>query len=154
MRTWLTDTFGLDVPLVGAPMAGVADGRLAAAISRARALGMVGAGAEATPRWIAEQAEVAAASGRPYGVGLMAWAQGEQAPQVDAVLGIRPNLVSVSFGDYTRHVPALRAAGMSARCRCSKPCWTPWTSPCWPPEVSPLPGDWPLCWPRERRARG
>ena len=113
MRTWLTDTLGLAVPVVGAPMAGVADGRLAAAVSEAGALGMVGAGAEVTPRWIAEQAEVAGASGRPYGIGLMAWAQDEKAPQVDAVLELRPALVSVSFGDYRRHVAALKASGIT-----------------------------------------
>jgi nitronate monooxygenase len=112
MRTWLTDTFHLTVPVVGAPMAGASDGRLAAAISAAGALGMVGAGGAATSRWITEQAAVAGSSGRPYGVGLMAWVQDGDATQVDAVLAARPALVSVSFGNYAAHVEPLQAEGI------------------------------------------
>ncbi|MBV9368383.1 MAG: nitronate monooxygenase, partial [Frankiales bacterium] len=42
IRTWLTNTFGLDVPVVSAPMAGVSGGALAAAVSAAGGLGLVG----------------------------------------------------------------------------------------------------------------
>ena len=34
MRTWLSERFGLDVPVVCAPMAGAAAGELAAAVCR------------------------------------------------------------------------------------------------------------------------
>lgn len=33
VRTWLTDSFDLTIPIIGAPMAGPGDGRLAAAVS-------------------------------------------------------------------------------------------------------------------------
>ncbi|AQZ61243.1 Enoyl-[acyl-carrier-protein] reductase [FMN] [[Actinomadura] parvosata subsp. kistnae] len=112
-RTWLTDRFGLDVPLVGAPMAGVADGRLAAAVSAAGALGMFGVPAAAPAPWITEQAAVAAAGGRPYGIGLMAWALAGNPAQLDAVLEARPALVSVSFGDFAPYVEPLRRAGIT-----------------------------------------
>ena len=36
--TWLTDRFGLDVPVVAAPMAGVSGGDLAASVSAAGGL--------------------------------------------------------------------------------------------------------------------
>ncbi|MEO3872102.1 nitronate monooxygenase [Nonomuraea sp. B12E4] len=111
-RTWLTDRFELDVPLVGAPMAGVSDGRLAAAVSAAGALGMFGVPAGASAAWISEQAAVAAASGRPYGIGLMAWALGGDRAQLDAVLAARPALVSISYGDYAPCVGPLRRAGI------------------------------------------
>ena len=47
MRTALTERFDLTVPVVGAPMAGAAGGELAAAISAAGGLGMIGAAGSA-----------------------------------------------------------------------------------------------------------
>ncbi|MFG1694589.1 NAD(P)H-dependent flavin oxidoreductase [Nonomuraea sp. NPDC049309] len=112
-HTWLTERFGLAVPLVGAPMAGVSDGRLAAAVSAAGALGMFGVPPSASASWIEEQAGVAAATGRPYGIGLLAWALGDHPGHLEAVLRVRPALVSVSFGDYAPYVEPLRAAGIT-----------------------------------------
>ncbi|MGW5683909.1 NAD(P)H-dependent flavin oxidoreductase [Nonomuraea sp. NPDC003754] len=112
-RTWLTDRFGLSVPLVGAPMAGVGAGRLAAAISAAGALGMIGVPATASAQWIADEAAVAAESGRPYGIGLMAWTLPGNPGQIDAVLAARPALVSVSFGPYAGYVEPFRRAGIT-----------------------------------------
>lgn len=113
MRTWLSERLGLVVPVVCAPMAGVAGGRLAAAVSRSGGLGMVGAGNAATPEWISEQCEVAAAAGRPFGIGLLAWALADNPSQLDAALAARPSLVSVSYGPYARYVPAVREAGVT-----------------------------------------
>jgi nitronate monooxygenase len=112
MRTWLTERFGLDVPVVGAPMAGASGGALTAAISAAGALGMLGAGSTVSADWIRQQGAVAAASGRPYGVGLMAWALADRPGQLEAVLDLRPALVSVSFGDYAPYVGKLQEAGI------------------------------------------
>ena len=44
MRTWLTEHFDLSVPVVSAPMAGASGGELAAAVSVAGGLGMIGVG--------------------------------------------------------------------------------------------------------------
>lgn len=112
MRTWLTERFGLTVPVVGAPMAGISGGALTAAISSAGGLGMLGAGSSVSADWIRKQGAVAAESGKPYGVGLMAWAMAERPEHLDAVLQLRPALVSVSFGDYTPYVEPLQAAGI------------------------------------------
>ncbi len=111
MRTPLTDRFDLAVPVVGAPMAGAAGGRLAAAISASGALGMVGAGIGATPAWIMEQGRIAAASGRAWGVGLLAWVLETSPAQLEAVADLAPPLVSVSYGPYARHLAALKQAG-------------------------------------------
>ncbi len=110
--TWLTETFGLSVPVVGAPMAGPGEGRLAAAVSGAGGLGMVGVNASRPPAWVVEQARVAAAAGAPYGIGLMAWALERDAAQLDAALEVRPALVSVSFGRFEPYVERLRDAGI------------------------------------------
>jgi nitronate monooxygenase len=111
MRTPLTDRFDLAVPLVGAPMAGAAGRRLAAAISASGALGMVGAGGAASPSWITEQGRAVAESGRAWGIGLLAWVLEAKPAQLDAVVDLSPPLVSVSYGPYVRHVPILQQAG-------------------------------------------
>lgn len=111
MDTWLTTTLGIDVPLVQAPMARVSEGVLAAAVSSAGALGMIGVGPTASTDWITEQARVASSAGRPYGIGLLAWTLESDPTQLDAVLDTDAALVSVSFGPFEEPVRRLREAG-------------------------------------------
>ena len=111
MDTWLTRTAGIDVPLVQAPMARVSEGAMAAAVSGAGALGMVGVGPTMSPADVAEQARVAAAPGRPYGIGLMAWALERDPAPLAAVLDTDATVVSVSFGAFEGPVQRLRDAG-------------------------------------------
>lgn len=113
MQTWLTERWDLDVPVVGAPMAGAGGAALAAAVSGAGALGMFGIGHRVTGEQVLAQCGVAAAGGRPYGVGLMAWALAQDRAPLDAVLQARPALVSVSYGPYAEHVRELQAAGIA-----------------------------------------
>ncbi|WP_433017460.1 NAD(P)H-dependent flavin oxidoreductase [Kribbella sp. CA-294648] len=112
MGGWLTETFGLSVPVVAAPMANVSGGRLTAAVSAAGGLGMLGAGSAVSADWIRTEGAIAAASGKPYGVGLMAWSVKDRPEHLDAVLELKPALVSLSFGDYSPYVEPLRAAGI------------------------------------------
>ena len=109
---WLTEKFGLGVPVVGAPMANVGGGKLVAAISAAGGLGMLGAGSAVTADWIRTEGSIAAANGKPYGIGLMAWSVRERPEHVEAVLELKPALVSLSFGDYTPYVEPLQKAGI------------------------------------------
>jgi nitronate monooxygenase len=111
IETELTRRFGLDLPVVAASMAGVADGRFAAAASRAGILGTVGFGGTASGDVVRQELETAAETGLPFGAGLMAWALGDHRDQLDAVLAAAPALVSVSFGDYAPYVDELHAAG-------------------------------------------
>jgi nitronate monooxygenase len=114
LRTSLTDRFSLGCPIVGAPMAGVAGGRLAAAISAGGGLGMIGIGGAATAEAITAEAAIARAPGRPFGIGLMAWVLEGRPDQFDAAVGAGPALVSVSFGDYAPWVSRLHEAGIAA----------------------------------------
>lgn len=114
MRTWLTERWDLDVPVVGAPMAGAGGGALAAAVSSAGALGMLGVGSTLSAQDVLGECAVAAGSGRPYGVGLMAWALAQDRAPLDAVLQARPALVSVSYGPYASFVSEVKAAGITA----------------------------------------
>lgn len=112
IQTWLTQHFDLAVPVVGAPMAGPGEGALAAAVSAGGALGMVGVNATREPAWVREQASLAGAPGRPFGIGLMAWALDSHPEQLDAAIDARPALVSVSFGAFEPYVARLKDAGI------------------------------------------
>ncbi|MFC0626637.1 NAD(P)H-dependent flavin oxidoreductase [Kribbella deserti] len=101
-------------------MAGASGGALAAAISAAGGLGMIGAGNAVTPDWILEQGRIAAEGGKPYGVGLMAWALAERPGQLEAVLELKPALVAVSFGDYPQYVEPLKQAGIAVATQAGK----------------------------------
>src|SRR3954452_9492849 len=97
LRTWLTERFDLQVPVVSAPMAGVSGGALAAAVSAAGALGTIGFAA-GSPEQLRAEFDVAAASGKPYGVGLLAWLLPDNDALLDVVLDSDAALVSLSYG--------------------------------------------------------
>lgn len=110
IHTWLSNTFGLAVPVVSAPMAGVSGGALAAAVSAAGGLGMVGFAA-GPPEQLRAQLEIAAAPGKPYGVGLLAWLLPDNDALLDVALESDAVLVSLSYGPYARYVERVHAAG-------------------------------------------
>src|SRR5947209_15082048 len=97
LSTDLTRRLDLTVPVISAPMAGASGGALAAAVSSAGGLGMIGVGNSTPGSWISSNAAVAAAGGRPYGVGLLAWSRPDSSGQLDALLALdpAPSLVSV-----------------------------------------------------------
>lgn len=101
------------VPVISAPMAGPGGGRLAHAVSRAGGLGTIGVAPSRSREWIEQEAAVAGAGGTPYGIGLLAWGLPDAPHQLDAVLALRPALVSVSFGEYAAPVRRLREAGLT-----------------------------------------
>lgn len=97
LRTPLTDRLGVALPIIGAPMAGVAHGALARAVTEG--LGMIGVGSPDRAELIAREAPVASAGGRlPFGIGLMAGALDDRPGFLDQTLAAHPALVSVSFG--------------------------------------------------------
>lgn len=114
METWLTRTLGIDVALIQAPMAGVSEGLLAGAVSRAGGLGMVGIGPSQSRAYVEEQAVVAASGGRPYGIGLLGWALEQDPAPLEAALESDAVLVSVSFGNFEEPLQRVRAAGKLA----------------------------------------
>src|SRR3954454_39007 len=113
LSTLLTDRFDLGIPLVSAPMAGVSGGKLAGAVSAAGGLGTIGF-AVGKPEELAAEAVVARASGRPFGIGLLAWLLDHQPELLDATLSSEPALVSVSFGNYAPYLQRVRDAGVVA----------------------------------------
>ena len=111
METWLTRTLGIDVPLVQAPMAGVSEGLMAGAVSKAGGLGMIGVMPGRSRADLEEQTAVASSAGRPYGIGLLAWALEKDPAPLEATLESDAALVSVSFGSFEEPLGRLKAAG-------------------------------------------
>lgn len=110
--TWLTRTFGITAPLVGAPMGGRAGGLLAGEVTRAGGLGLIGAARYNTPEWLDAEVRVARdIGGGPIGFGLMTWSLADDDTLLGAVLEHRPQVVSLSFGDPAPYVERVHEAG-------------------------------------------
>src|SRR5918996_533537 len=87
-------------------MGSVAGGRLAAAVSNAGALGLVG-GAYGDPDWLrTELSRARSESERPWGVGLITWHATPEA--VELALSFEPHAFMLSFGDPRPFVPAAK----------------------------------------------
>ena len=108
MPARLTQLLGTRYPIVSAPMGAVAGGRLAAAVSRAGALGMIGTGYQ-DAAWI--DREFRAAEGLRIGIGFITWDLARAPERLEAALAWRPAAVMLSFGDATPFVEPIRRAG-------------------------------------------
>jgi nitronate monooxygenase len=108
ITTPLTELLRIDHPILLAPMGGVAGGRLAAAVSNAGALGLVGGG-YADPEWL--ERELALTGGARVGVGFITFALDERPDSLDLALRAAPCAVQLSFGDPTPYVPRIKDAG-------------------------------------------
>lgn len=113
LHTTICDLLGIDVPIVSAPMGGVvAGGRLAAAVSAAGGLGMIGASTPKGAAWLASEIElVRSLTSRPFGVGFISHVPTTEALTEVAIEAGVP-IVCHSFVDPTPFMPALRDAGV------------------------------------------
>ena len=120
MHTFLTESWGLSVPIIGAPMSPQAGGKLAAALSNCGALGMLGLqrGADAVPGLHADADEFRSLAGeRRFGVGLSAWALAPRPELLDAAIATKPFAICISFGDPTPYAARVREAGIQLICQ-------------------------------------
>ena len=113
LHTFLTTSWDLRYPIISAPMAGAAGGRLARAVSQAGGLGMIGVGSKTPVEYIAREAALARGDdqGR-FGIGLMAWALETRPELLDAAIEARPFLISISFGSPAPHVERVHRQGI------------------------------------------
>ncbi|MFG6510684.1 MULTISPECIES: NAD(P)H-dependent flavin oxidoreductase [unclassified Sulfitobacter] len=112
--TRLTKRLGIDHPIIQAPMAFAAGGRLAAVVSGAGGLGMIG-GAYDAGDWIAEQMDVA--GNQSVGCGFITWKLREHPQALEQALDRDPAAIFLSFGDPAEFLPAIRAAKVPLICQ-------------------------------------
>src|SRR5256885_17025016 len=109
LRTPLTAMFGIEHPVVLAPMGGVSGGTLAAAVSEGGGLGLIGAG-RGDVQWLdRECGQARAATSKPWGIGFLTWAIGPQT--IDAAVAQSPAAIMLSFGDPAPVPGQVHAAG-------------------------------------------
>jgi nitronate monooxygenase len=100
-------------------MGGVAGGALAASVSAAGGLGMIGVGSAGSLELIEEAADQVRHAQLPFGIGLLDWRLARDPSLLDAALEAAPNLVSVSFGDDWWWSERVRDAGITAAAQVS-----------------------------------
>jgi len=110
IRTALCDLLGINYPIIQGGMAWVSTGELAAAVSEAGGLGVIGSGA-APAEWLNEQIKLARRlTKKPFGVNVML--RSPFLEDVMAVLLAEPvAVVTTGAGNPGKYVPALREVG-------------------------------------------
>ena len=113
LHTYLTTSWHLRYPLIGAPMAYVGRGRLAHAVSQAGGLGMIGIGSTESVEFLRREAAIARGSNaQRFGIGMQAWAIERRPDLLDAAIEVGPFLISISFGSPAPYVERLHQHGI------------------------------------------
>jgi nitronate monooxygenase len=100
IQTRLTKRFGIKHPIICAPMALVTGGALAAAVSRAGGLGIVGGGYAGMLGGEPDlDVEIGIAKSEKFGVGFITWALSQAPTTLAKALKHAPFCIFLSFGD-------------------------------------------------------
>ena len=118
IRTRLTERFHLRHPIVCAPMALVTGGRLAAAVSNAGGLGILGGGYAGILGGEPDlDAEYRQAGNAWIGIGFITWAAERSPRMVDWAIGQKPACLFLSFGDPARFAKQANDANVAVFCQ-------------------------------------
>lgn len=109
MTTRLTEFFGIEHPILSAPMALISGGRLAAAVTSSGGLGLIGGG-YGDSDWL--QREFALADGERVGCGFITWSLARKPELLDETLERQPATIMLSFGDLQPFAEQIHAAGV------------------------------------------
>ena len=118
LRTRLCDLFGIEHPIVNASMGGgTARAELAAAVSNAGGLGMIGGTTSAGGEWLRRQIRRARdLTDRPFGVGFISHLPGT--PELmEVAVAERVPVIAHSFADPSPYVAAAHEAGAKVICQ-------------------------------------
>src|SRR3954468_18460289 len=114
LRTRLTERFDIEHPIISAPMGMIAGGRLAAAVSNAGGLGLIGGG-YGDGRWL--EREFSAAGNAKVGCGFITWSLAQRLELLDQVLSRQPAAVMLSFGPVAAFAAQIRQSGVPVICQ-------------------------------------
>lgn len=114
MHTRLTQKLGIEHPIISAPMGLFAGGRLAAAVSGAGGLGLIGGG-YGDAEWL--ERELAAAGNARVGCGFITWSLARKPHLLELVLAHSPGGVMLSFGELAPFAQRIKAAGAMLICQ-------------------------------------
>ncbi len=109
MKTRLTELLGIEHPIVSAPMALISGGALAAAVTSAGGLGLIGGG-YGDSAWLAR--EFGLADRARVGCGFITWSLARRPELLDETLERRPATLMLSFGDLQPFATRIHAAGI------------------------------------------
>jgi nitronate monooxygenase len=112
--TRLTEVLGIEHPIISAPMAFAAGGKLAAAVTAAGGLGLIGGG-YGDAEWL--KREFAEAGNARVGCGFITWSLAKRPELLDLVLTRLPAAVMLSFGSPVPFGEHIKAAGATLICQ-------------------------------------
>ncbi len=114
LSTALTDLLDIEHPVLLAPMGATAGGRLAAAVTGAGGLGLIGGG-YGDEAWI--EREFAAAGNARVGIGFITWSLAQKPHLLSRALERKPAAVMLSFGDAAPFAKPIKDAGAKLICQ-------------------------------------
>lgn len=115
LATRLTERLGIAHPILSAPMALASGGALAAAVTRAGGLGLIGGG-YGDSAWLDEQ--FAAAGNTQVGCGFITWSMARKPELLTQALAHEPAALMLSFADPRPFAAEIAAAGVPLICQC------------------------------------
>ena len=110
IKTRLTERLEITHPIVQAPMALAAGGKLAAAVSEAGGLGLIGGG-YGNRDWLEQ--EFRAAGNARVGCGFITWSMAEDEGLLDQALAHDPKALMLSFGDIAPYARKIKDKGIT-----------------------------------------
>ena len=115
ISTRLTQRLNITHPVVQAPMDVIAGGQLAAAVTGAGGLGLMGGGYSDDEAWF--DREFAAAGNQAVGCGFITWALRKTPEILDRVIARKPKAIFLSFDDPEPFATRIKAAGIPLFCQ-------------------------------------
>ena len=109
LKTRVTTELNIQHPILLAPMAGVSGGALAAAVTNAGGLGVVGGG-YGDKEWL--ERELLAAGNAPVAIGFISWALQKCPDLLNVALAREPKAIFLSFGEIRSFAPQIKRAGI------------------------------------------
>lgn len=114
IATRLTERLGIKHPVLLAPMGNISGGALAAAVTAAGGLGLIGGG-YGDAAWLEQQ--FAAAGNHRIGCGFITWSLAKQPALLDRALARGPAALMLSFGDPRPFARRIKEAGALLICQ-------------------------------------